>query len=258
MRKNESFSRKAGDFLAGRGFYIVLILCIAVIGASAWAMLRSSSDDFRTQDLPVMGQTTEFAQQPPQVPTFGEQNRPPTPLPPPSPTPDDEETFFGRDEDEDEVEETPPAPAETPSPPAAPTALQFVWPIIGEVEMHHSVDTLIFDRTMGDWRTHAGIDIRANLGDTVLAMADGVVERVFMDDLLGKVVVISHANGIQSLYANLMETPLVEEGQWVTMGMPIAAVGATALAKSGIVHHLHFEVTVDGAQRDPMEFLPER
>ena len=263
MRKSDSFSRRAGDFLAGRGFYIVLILCVAVIAASAWAMLRNSSDDFGAQDLPVMAETPSMAQQPPALPTFGgDQNRPPAERPSPNVPEDNEETFFGNNREEEveaPAEETPPAEAETPAPPPqAPVSLQFVWPVLGEVENYHVVDRLTFNRTMGDFRTHPGIDIRANLGETVLAMADGVVERVFMDDLLGKIVLISHANGMQSLYANLMDTPLVEEGQHVTMGMPIGAVGQTALIKSGIVHHLHFEILVDGVQQDPLEILPAR
>ncbi|MCL2568984.1 MAG: hypothetical protein FWE12_06100 [Oscillospiraceae bacterium] len=65
MNRNESFSRRVGDFLAGRGFYIALFLCVAVIGASAWAMLADTTD---TGILPVMGEVEELAQQPPSLP----------------------------------------------------------------------------------------------------------------------------------------------------------------------------------------------
>jgi murein DD-endopeptidase MepM/ murein hydrolase activator NlpD len=126
------------------------------------------------------------------------------------------------------------------------------------VEVPHTVDQLLFDRTMGDWRTHAGLGIGADLGETVLAVASGTVERIFHDDLMGTTVVIYHGNGLQSLYANLMEVPVVTEGQWVSMGTPIGAVGTTALAKSGIVHHLHLEIIENGVQVDPLLFLPER
>ena len=254
MNRNKGFLNKAGDFLAGRGFYIALILCVAVIGASAWAMLTDTADN--EISLPVIGGLEEAAQLPPSVPTMGDTEDERLTL---YPRPPDEEVIFGQDE----PEETPPPPP--PSPPAeeqpaveAPEPLQFVWPVGGQVEVPHSVDQLIFDRTMGDWRTHAGIDIAADLGETVLAVAAGTVERIFHDDLLGTTVVINHGNGIQSLYANLAELPVVAEGEWVSMGTPIGAVGTTALAKSGVVHHLHLEIIEHGVRVDPLRFLPER
>jgi len=255
--RTDSFSKRAGDFFAGRGFYIVLILCVAVIGASAWAMLNNGTED--EVGLPVAGELGEMAQQPPSLPTMGNQ----TPTPAPTEPPADDETFFGRDDEPEETEapEEPPAEAPEESPTDQPTMeepLQFVWPVAGQVEVPHSLERLIFDRTMGDWRTHAGIDIAADLGEPVLAIAAGTVERIFHDDLLGTTVVISHGGGLQSLYANLAEVPVVEEGQWVAMGSTIGSVGATALAKSGIIHHLHLEIFEDGARVDPLLFLPER
>ena len=255
MNRNESFSKRAGDFLAGRGFYIVLILCVAVIGASAWTMLMNTVD--HGLDLPVIGEIEDPGQMP-NVPVMGgiDRERPAV-----APRPPEEETFFfGREE----PEETPPSPPppEEPTPAAQtieePQPLQFVWPVGGQVEVPHALDRLIFDRTMGDWRTHAGIDITAELGEPVLAVAAGTVERIFHDDLLGTTVIIYHGSGLQSLYANLVETPAVVEGQWVSMGTPVGAVGTTALAKTGVVHHLHLEIIENGVRVDPLLFLPER
>ena len=263
-QKSGSFSKRAGDFFAGRGFYIVLILCVAVIGASAWAMLGNDTAG-DTLDLPVVGEIGNLAEQhPPGFPTMG------TPTPAPAPTtptepPAGEDAFFDRRNDEEE----PRAPDDEAEPTwgeygkesgAIPLEepLQFIWPVSGYVEVPHALDHLLFDRTMGDWRTHAGIDITAELGETVLAMARGTVEQIFHDDLLGTTVILYHGNGLRSLYANLAEVPVVEVGQWVPMGTPLGAVGATALAKSGIVHHLHLEVIEHGMQIDPLLILPER
>jgi len=254
MKRKDGASKRAGAFLSGSGFYIVLLLCVGVIGVSAWAMLTRDMGYDTGLDMPVIAEAPDWAQLPPSVPTFGEA----TPMPQETEEPETEDAIFGRDEEEAEesappTEDPPEAPAYVP-----PEPLQFVWPVSGEVEVPHSLDELIFDRTMGDWRTHAGIDIRADLGETVLAITGGVVEQIFHDDLLGMTVIISHGQGIRSLYANLMENPLVEEGQWVSMGTPIGAVGATALAKSGIVHHLHLEIFEDGVRVDPLRFLPDR
>jgi len=255
MNRKDSFFKRTGDFLAGRGFYLVLFLCVVVIGISAWAMLGGSTVD-DALSLPVAGEIEDLAQQPPNIPTMGETEQPQLPV---RPRPADQETIFGRDEPEEAPEpesEEPVAPA--PEQPAVQEPLQFVWPVGGQVEVYHSMDQLIFDRTMGDWRTHAGMDIAAELGERVLAVTAGTVERIFHHDLLGTTVLIDHGNGLQSLYANLAEVPVVEEGQWISMGTPIGAVGTTALAKSGVVHHLHLEMIENGVRVDPLKFLPER
>ena len=57
MHEESNFRKKAENFFAGKGFYIVLILCIAVIGASAWIILSSSGvladKDGAAQDVSV-------------------------------------------------------------------------------------------------------------------------------------------------------------------------------------------------------------
>ena len=257
MNRKDGFSKRAGEFLAGRGFYIVLILCVAVIGASAWAMLANTVDDRAA--LPVIREVEDLAQLPPSIPTQGgaEQVRPTV-----TPRPPDRETGYapdGQSGEETMAPSPPPPPVETPAQPViAPEPIQFVWPVGGRVEVPHCLETLVFDRTMGDWRVHVGVDIAAPLGEQVLAVAAGTVERIFHDDLLGTTVVIGHGGGIQSLYANLAEVPVVTEGQWVGMGTPIGAVGATALAKRGVVHHLHLEILENGVSVDPLLFLPAR
>ena len=262
MNKKDNFSRRAGDFFTGKGFYIVLILCVAVIGASAWAMLANNGTDDRLH-TPVVNEVEELAELPPRVPAMGAPGEQERVSPTPAPTPENRESWWGREEGEGQEE----APTPTPAPPPPeqpretveePRPLQFIWPVSGYVEVPHSVDALIFDRTMGDWRTHAGIDISADFGERVMAIAAGTVEEIFHDDLLGTTVIINHGNGLQSLYANLAELPTVEVGQWVDMGTYIGAVGNTALVEAGIVTHLHLEIIENGVRVDPLLFLPPR
>ncbi len=111
---------------------------------------------------------------------------------------------------------------------------------------------------MGDWRTHSGMDISASLGTEVLSVATGTVESVEDDVLMGTTVIISHADGIKSVYANLAATPTVEAGDAVTTGAVIGAVGNTAVVESAKASHLHFEMLQDGESVDPVSFLPQR
>ena len=73
--------------------------------------------------------------------------------------------------------------------------------------------------------------------------------------LRGTTVVIDHDGGYQTTYANLQATPTVQEGDTVSAGEIIGAVGTTAAAETAQGPHLHFGVTLDGEAVDPQEFL---
>ena len=129
-------------------------------------------------------------------------------------------------------------------------------PVSQPVEMPEvrlpAVETL--EPTLGDWRTHNGVDIAAQQGTTVLAASAGAVLSVTDDPLMGTTVVLEHDNGYQTTYANLQAKPNVEAGDPVSAGQIIGAVGTTAAAESG-QPHLHFAVTKDGKAVDPNEYL---
>ena len=73
--------------------------------------------------------------------------------------------------------------------------------------------------------------------------------------MMGTTVTIGHDGGYQTVYASLQARPTVEEGDKVSAGQIIGAVGTTAKAESGQSPHLHFSVTKDGDAVDPEEFL---
>jgi hypothetical protein len=43
VKEKKSFTRRIGDFIAGKGFYVVLLVCTAVIGISAWILLSAGN-----------------------------------------------------------------------------------------------------------------------------------------------------------------------------------------------------------------------
>jgi murein DD-endopeptidase MepM/ murein hydrolase activator NlpD len=102
---------------------------------------------------------------------------------------------------------------------------------------------------------HGGVDLRARRGTAVMAPAAGTVaistDRYAGGDRYGKVVAIDHADGTRSLYAHLA-TRLVQAGDLVRAGQQIALSGATGKVTGP---HLHFEVTRDGANVDPLSLL---
>ena len=140
------------------------------------------------------------------------------------------------------------------TPVAAEAPRLVVTPLQGDVLTAFSMEELVYSPTLGDWRTHNGVDIAAQQGTTVLAASAGAVLSVTDDPLMGTTVVLEHDNGYQTTYANLQTKPNVEAGDPVSAGQIIGAVGTTAAAESG-QPHLHFAVTKDGKAVDPNEYL---
>lgn len=231
---------RLGDFLAGKGFYIVLFLCVAAIGVSGYFLLADSMGPTQS----VANPTQVVVTPPPALPPVTQEPAPtPTPVPvTPAPT---------------QTATPTPVPTPTPTPVPTPAALVFTWPVKGEVLAAHSVETLAYDETMGDWRTHAGMDIAATLGTQVVAAAQGTVIDVSFDELMGATVTVEHQDGLESKYCNLAAKPTVAVGDEVETGSVIGSVGATAAAEGARASHLHFELSKDGAAVNPLDYLPE-
>ena len=102
---------------------------------------------------------------------------------------------------------------------------------------------------------HNGVDLAAKEGTPVKACASGTVIEVKVDDMLGQEIVIDHGNGIKSIYANLSNQVNVKKGQSVEVGSTIGAVGETAQAEIALTPHLHFEITRNEKQIDPLALI---
>lgn len=240
MNKRPTFVERYLEFINGKGFYLLVLLCVAVIGGSAFFLLRSAGEG--GQELPVSGTAAVTVTPAP------EQSASPTPAQKkesPSPA-----VISAPPADTLPVKET---PALAEPEPAAPV---WVWPVEGELLADFSLETLAYDETMGDWRTHCGIDIAADRGCNVVCVAGGQVSQVFQDDLMGWTVVVDHGEGLVSTYANLQADPPAAPGDRVYAGSIIGVVGSTAIAESGRASHLHFELAREGMAVDPENYLP--
>jgi murein DD-endopeptidase MepM/ murein hydrolase activator NlpD len=152
---------------------------------------------------------------------------------------------------------TPTAAVPTSEPSPSPSVANvFVWPVRGAAINVFSADELVYNRTMGDWRVHLGLDIESALGTQVLAMADGTIVDIYDDVFLGTTVVVEHPGGLTSAYSNLMRKPPVVISQQVTAGQVIGGIGQTAEGKRREVNHLHLEMRLNGKPVDPMDYLP--
>ena len=139
-----------------------------------------------------------------------------------------------------------PAAIEThPAEPAKPAerdadAIDFIWPHRGKVLAAFAEPS------------SKGVDIAGKIGDPVVAAAQGKVMYTGTGIRgYGKLIVIKHDNGFNSVYAHNREI-LVKEGQSVTRGQKIAELGDS----DADAPKLHFEIRKSGKPVDPLRYLP--
>ncbi|MBF2034858.1 MAG: peptidoglycan DD-metalloendopeptidase family protein [Leptolyngbyaceae cyanobacterium T60_A2020_046] len=104
---------------------------------------------------------------------------------------------------------------------------------------------------LGSSRFHAGVDFGVGHGTTIRAADSGRIIFAGWHGGYGRTVIIDHGGGISTLYAHASQI-FVSQGQNVSQGQAIAAVGSTGLSTGP---HLHFEVRQNGNPVNPMGYL---
>lgn len=258
---SSSSGKKLERFFTGKGFYIVLFLCAAVIGVSAWMMAAGNEtmakDVVNSNDTSYSSKRVETVIIPPadsstRKTAAGDGSAVPAMKDSESTA---EDTAGSESGDEAAAETGKEETAAVFAGAAENAAPVYLWPVSGNIERNHSMDRLSYDVTLRDWRTHDGIDIEAPVGTIVTATRGGTVESIVEDDLYGTVVTIDHGDGTKAVYANLAGMPAVNVNDAVEPGYIVGSVGTTALAEIGQGTHLHFALRANGASVDPLDYL---
>lgn len=105
----------------------------------------------------------------------------------------------------------------------------------------------------GRYTLHEGMDFSAPVGTPIVAASGGIVTEARYRSGYGKMVEITHGDGLVTRYAHASSI-LVRLGDVVEKGQLIARVGATGRTTGA---HLHFEVRLEDQPLDPMLFLPK-
>lgn len=100
-------------------------------------------------------------------------------------------------------------------------------------------------------RLHEGLDLAADVGAPVLAVADGVVTYSGWNGNYGRLLCLSHGSGFTTRYAHC-DSINQQVGDIVLRKDKIATVGETGRATGP---HLHFEVRFKGLAKDPLEYI---
>ena len=265
MNKRSLWSR-VGDFILGKGFYMVLLLCVMAIGGSGYYLYnlahttltpveQSVSAPAQVQVETVKPETVQ--KQAEQAAAAAQEERQASIAEPPAKQAESAKPVV-------EPAKEDPAPAVKVEEPASETvaveepprqSAAFFAPVEGDAVAAFSATELTYNAAMGDWRTHNGVDLSAQPGETVCAVREGDVLTVSNDLLLGTTVTLNHGDGLMSVYANLDPEVQVQQGDRVSAGEIIGTVGSTAVGEHNEGAWLHFAVMKDGEAVDPMDYL---
>ena len=135
------------------------------------------------------------------------------------------------------------------------TEITFIKPTDGDVIFGFAKDNLIYSETLKEWITHTAVDIKADKTSVIKSAADGVIKSIINDPRYGLTVVITHDDGYETVYSNLLTAEFVVVGEEVTQGQTIGTAGNTAAFESNIECHVHFELLKDGEYLDPTIYL---
>ena len=134
----------------------------------------------------------------------------------------------------------------------------LIMPVEGEILKEFTGDEqLVYSQTLDQWSFHLGLDIAAALESEVKAALDGFVDRVDEDPLRGIEIAIKHDNGFTTIYTGLANKDMVSSGQRVKQGQVIGRVGQTAAFEISDPSHLHFELLIEDQHHDPLDYIKD-
>lgn len=253
MSKLKFSKGKFSRFISSKGFYVALAVCLVGASAATWMAVDRTITGIENQNTDTLRDRQEnpFVIFPPVEDV--EQKAPDVPIERPgrsAPQPSSSTSSSSSEESS-----RPPAPSTPQRAPVTSQPLVYALPVRGEIAEPFSNGELIKNHTLGDWRTHDGMDIYAERGTDILAAANGTVEEIRNDPLWGTAVTISHSDGNQTIYSGLQPNIPVNVGDVVTVRQAIGKLDGVPGEMRDSRPHLHFAVRRDGKWINPMDVL---
>lgn len=231
------------EFFKGKGFYLALAVCImAAAGSSFWA-IHNVMNSMNEGEKPIRQQGGMEEWQKPQVQVEQKVND----LPKPSERPSQSLPLPSGSSAAPQPDTAQPEPVEQSVP-------SFVKPVDGQITKPFSGDELVYNETLGDWRTHNGLDISCAQGAAVRSAVAGTVCNIYEDGMWGQVVDVE-SDKMTWRYTGLEPgTVSVKVGDAVQPGTPLGKIGEIT-AEVGQGTHLHLEILRDGSPVDPEHYM---
>jgi len=131
----------------------------------------------------------------------------------------------------------------------------LLWPVTGNVLMDYSVDRVIYDATLEQFRTNPAVVIDAEVGTKVVSAAKGVITSVKNEDETGWTVTESIGNGYSLVYGQLNKDIKAKEGDIVEEGQVLGTIAEPSMYYTVEGSNLYFKVIKDKDTVNPMSLL---
>ena len=256
-------------FLQGKGFALVLAACLLAAGAAGvWAVqtvrgeLQKNLDGLRgsSSTAPGIDEGLDLTTPDEEDSTEWQQPTAPAANPVPNVPKAASSTALsggaggasGASSGSAGVRE--PSALQTESAPASSSAAPAsTQPVSGRILNGYSGDELVYNKTLGDWRTHNGIDYAAAKGEKVSAPAAGKVTLAGADGSWGPTVAIEDASGQLWRISGVADLK-VKAGDTVTAGQTLGTVGSVS-CECAEDSHIHLEVKQGEQYLDPAKLF---
>lgn len=256
--------KKSNYFLAGKGIYVALAICLAAAGTAAWVTVNNSISQRPFTETPQVQQSQPQENIVPEAvleqPSVKESEAAPTEQKQGDIVKEEvlssSESFSSSDLPSSSMESTAPVSISDVQQPLDTSAvLSFISPLNTQVMAPFSGDKLVENRTLKEWRTHNGVDFKAEVGDSVKSACDGKISAISFDPLWGTTVEVT-ADSYTLCYCGLSEELPVKLNDYIAKGETIGSVSTIPCeAKDGA--HLHFSVSQNNEYIDPLSLLSE-
>lgn len=250
-------------FLRDKGFVLALLAClVAAAAAGVWAVrtvrdeLKENLDGLKTpdststlpgidQDLTLIPEEEYPEWQQPDTPAANSVANVPKAEPPLASS---SSPSSGAASGSGSVRE-PSALQGGSSSASSSAAAASMQPGFGKILNGYSGDELVYNKTLGDWRTHNGVDYACAEGSAVSAPCSGKVTETGTDGRWSSVVTLEDASGRLWRVCGV-NSPAVKPGDTVTAGQKLGTVG-TISCECAEEAHIHLEVLQNGQYLDP-------
>lgn len=232
------YKSKTSAFFNGKGFYVVMALCVIALGLAAYSAMDSAKiNNSYTEESQNLN--TETKKNDTDNTILNSENTNST----------KSEIKTEKEPDTEEKESLNATATDTNT-----TAEFFTSPLQGSVSKNYDSSTLQYSATYNDLRLHIGTDIVPSGSLLVNSCGAGTVSAIDTETIMGDVITIDHGNGIYIRYCGVKNIK-VSVGDITEAGMPIAEVG-TVTNECAEEAHLHLEVIKDGEQINPLTVIP--
>ena len=137
-----------------------------------------------------------------------------------------------------------------------PSVVSFIMPVEnGEIAKEYTMDTVVFNQTLGVYSVHLAVDIVGAEGAKVYSAYAGTIESIETSYLLGTVITINHGDGLKTTYSSLEVNEDLSVGMVLDKGDELGVISTANRQEYKDGAHLHFEVVKNGEKVNPMDYI---